>query len=163
MRRKPTSYGVWKRHVNLILFLLATFQELRGQDYYCEHRSCFHTYKFSRHREKGSCTRSKADRIDCSIFFFLSDTVYCGDRFLINVFVVLLNISWILSPSGKFWGLHTNYAPETNVWIPETRSPHLVYCVVAFNHTTEIIAIVWSYCINFYNKKYIRNVNGNFI
>lgn len=34
VRRKPTSYGVWKCCVNLIFFLRATFQELReGQDY----------------------------------------------------------------------------------------------------------------------------------
>jgi hypothetical protein len=56
--------------------------------------------------------------------------------------MVLLNITWILLPSGKLRGLHTNYAPEAYVQIPETRSPHQVSFVVAFNHTTEIIAIV---------------------
>ena len=166
MRRKPTSYGVWKCHVNLILFLLATFQELReGQDYYCEHCFCFDTYNVSRHREKGSCTRSKSDHTDvstaCSIF--LSDTMHCGDRFLIPVSIVLPNITWILLPSGNLWGPHTNNAPEALVYITETRNPHQVSCVVAFNHTTEFIAIVWPYCITFFNMRYIRNVKSNFI
>jgi formate-dependent nitrite reductase membrane component NrfD len=33
--------------------------------------------------------------------FFLSDTVLNGDRFLITVSMVLLNITWILLPYGK--------------------------------------------------------------
>jgi hypothetical protein len=60
MRREPTSYGVWRFHVNLVFFLRATFQELRkGQDYqavpmrwYCEHNtaySCSHTLHIFQH------------------------------------------------------------------------------------------------------------------
>jgi hypothetical protein len=78
MRRKPTSYGVWRFHVNLVFFLRATFQELRkGKDYkavpmrwYCEHNTayaCSHTFHIFQHTQQDSCTRLSVELTDVQL------------------------------------------------------------------------------------------------
>ena len=145
----PSHIPGTERRTRLLLWTPLLFPHV--QRLTAQGKSQLHTFK------------SWSYRWSYCLFGFWSDTVHWGDGFLITVSMVLLNITWILLPSGKRWGPRAHCAHEAYVWIPETRSPHQVSCVVSLNHSRETIAIIWPYCIAFFSMKYIKNVNGNFI